>query len=116
MPRSPATTATFSQAGTYVLRLTASDSLLSTSDDVTITVNPAPPVNQPPVVNAGDDQTITLPAGATLAASSTTTACRRQRPDDHVEPGQRAGHGRVRQCGVTGNDRRSRKPAATCCG
>ncbi len=32
------TTATFSAAGTYVLRLTADDSLLSTSDEVTITV------------------------------------------------------------------------------
>ena len=30
------TTATFSQAGTYVLRLTASDSLLTASDDVSI--------------------------------------------------------------------------------
>lgn len=37
-PNAPATTATFSAAGTYVLRLTADDSLLSTSDDVTIVV------------------------------------------------------------------------------
>lgn len=36
------TTATFSQSGTYVLRLTASDSVLQSYDDVTITVNPAP--------------------------------------------------------------------------
>jgi hypothetical protein len=35
------TTATFSAAGTYVLRLTASDSVLSTSDDVTVVVNQA---------------------------------------------------------------------------
>lgn len=35
------TTANFSAAGTYVLRLTASDSALSANDDVTITVNPA---------------------------------------------------------------------------
>ena len=49
-----------------MLRLTASDSALSTSDDIVITVNPAPPVNQPPVVNAGPDQTITLPAAANL--------------------------------------------------
>jgi hypothetical protein len=33
------TTASFSAAGVYVLRLTASDSLLSASDDVTVTVN-----------------------------------------------------------------------------
>jgi hypothetical protein len=35
---SPTTTASFSLAGTYVLRLTATDSLLSSSADVTITV------------------------------------------------------------------------------
>jgi hypothetical protein len=34
------TTASFSQPGTYVLRLTAHDSLLSAADEVTITVNP----------------------------------------------------------------------------
>jgi uncharacterized repeat protein (TIGR01451 family) len=33
------TTATFSQSGTYVLRLTADDSALSTSDDLTVIVN-----------------------------------------------------------------------------
>jgi hypothetical protein len=35
------TTASFGTAGTYVLRLTADDSALSASDDVTVTVNPA---------------------------------------------------------------------------
>jgi Calx-beta domain len=35
------TSASFSVEGTYVLRLTASDSALQASDDVTITVNPA---------------------------------------------------------------------------
>jgi len=34
-----ATTATFSAAGTYVLRLSVSDSLLTTTDDVTVVVN-----------------------------------------------------------------------------
>jgi hypothetical protein len=34
------TSATFTQAGTYVLRLTTSDGKLTTTDDVTITVNP----------------------------------------------------------------------------
>ncbi len=34
-------TATFSVAGTYVLRLTVSDSALTASDDISITVNPA---------------------------------------------------------------------------
>ncbi|MEZ4866164.1 MAG: S8 family serine peptidase [Caldilineaceae bacterium] len=60
------TTAAFSVAGSYTLRLTANDGLLTTSDDIVVTVNPAPPVNQPPTVNAGADQTITLPATASL--------------------------------------------------
>ncbi len=37
-PAALTTTATFSQPGTYVLRLTASDSQLAASDDVTVTV------------------------------------------------------------------------------
>lgn len=36
------TTASFSTSGTYVLRLTANDGSLSSSDDITIVVNPAP--------------------------------------------------------------------------
>ena len=65
------TIATFSVAGTYVLRLTASDGSLSANDTLTVTVNPAPVVNVAPTVNAGADQTITLPAGATLNATVT---------------------------------------------
>ena len=63
------TTAAFSAPGTYVLRLTANDSVLSSMDDLTVTVNP--PVNQAPVVNAGADQTITLPAAASLVGTAT---------------------------------------------
>jgi len=37
-PNAASTTAIFSQAGTYVLRLSASDTQLSSSDDVTVTV------------------------------------------------------------------------------
>lgn len=65
-PNSPATTASFSEAGTYVLRLSASDSALSRSDDVSVNVSPSL-VNLPPNANAGADQTITLPAKASLA-------------------------------------------------
>src|SRR6266540_3997960 len=36
-------TATFSASGAYVLRLTVSDGALAASDDVAVTVNPAPP-------------------------------------------------------------------------
>jgi PKD repeat protein len=64
------TTATFSAAGSYTLRLTASDSALSSTDDIIITVNAAP-TNKAPVVNAGPDQTITLPATASLAGTAT---------------------------------------------
>ena len=40
--RRAATTATFSAEGTYVLRLTADDSVLSASDEATVLVTPAP--------------------------------------------------------------------------
>jgi hypothetical protein len=62
------TTATFSTMGTYVLRLTASDGALSAFDEVQVTVGRA---NQAPVVNAGADLTVTLPAAATLNGSVT---------------------------------------------
>ena len=65
------TVASFSTAGSYILRLTASDGALSSSADVTITVNPVSTTNQPPVVNAGPDQTITLPASASLNGTAT---------------------------------------------
>jgi hypothetical protein len=66
----PSTSASFSTAGTYVLRLTASDSELSSFDDVQVIVSPAPPVNQPPVVDAGSDQSVTLPASASLVGTA----------------------------------------------
>ncbi len=46
-PDAPITTVTFSHADTYVLRLTVSDGMLTSSDDVTVVVE-AP--NQPPLV------------------------------------------------------------------
>ena len=64
------TTATFDQAGAYVLRLTASDSLLSPFSDVSITVNPPTSTNQPPVVSAGDDRSTTYPNSASLNGSA----------------------------------------------
>jgi hypothetical protein len=48
------TTASFSSAGVYVLRLTADDGQLTASDDVTITVNATPPDGE-------NDQLIFLP-------------------------------------------------------
>ncbi len=56
----PATTATFSTLGTYVLRLTATDTSLTAFAEVQVTVSPQP-VNQAPVANAGGDKSISLP-------------------------------------------------------
>jgi hypothetical protein len=67
-PSSPTTTATFSAAGNYVLRLTANDGALTASDDLAVAVLA---MNQPPVVNAGADQTVTLPAAASLNGTAT---------------------------------------------
>ena len=55
-PASPSTTVTFGAAGTYVLRLSASDGTLTATDDVVVTANPA---NEPPVVDAGPPQAVT---------------------------------------------------------
>lgn len=63
-PNSPVSAATFNTAGIYVLRLTASDAEATISDDVAVVVNPA---NQAPLVRAGANQTITMPAGANLS-------------------------------------------------
>ena len=89
------TSATFSEAGVYVLRLTANDSELSSSDEVTITVEAA---NLAPVVNAGPDQTVTLPQHASLSGSVTDDG----KPvgatvTSNVEQGKWAGHGDFRQ-------------------
>src|SRR5205823_14824705 len=59
------TTVTFSVGGLYKLQLSANDSALTGTDTISITVN------KPPVVNAGPDQTITLPSAATLSGSAT---------------------------------------------
>ena len=54
------TTATFSSGGVYVLKLTANDGAITTSDTVTINVNTAP------VVDAGTDQNINVGVTANL--------------------------------------------------
>ena len=55
------TSASFSAAGTYVLRLTADDGALTST---TSSRSPSGPPNQAPTVSAGTDQTITLPGRA----------------------------------------------------
>jgi len=49
-PAAASTTATFNIAGTYILRLTASDGALSSFDDVKVTVAPAPGGGDPTLV------------------------------------------------------------------
>ncbi|MEP6915942.1 MAG: PA14 domain-containing protein, partial [Acidobacteriota bacterium] len=68
-PNAPVTTATFGRDGIYVLRLTVSDGAVTVSDDVTMTVNPRPP-NAAPVVNAGVDKAVTLPASVLMTGSA----------------------------------------------
>ncbi len=70
---SPSTTARFSAAGSYVLQMSASDGELSTSDTVTVTVNPSGAVNQAPVVDAGEDQAILFPEAPRSSEPSPTT-------------------------------------------
>lgn len=67
-PNSASTSATFTAAGNYVLRLSASDGSLSSSDDVAVEVIQGQAQNQAPVVNAGPDSSAVL-SGATVQVS-----------------------------------------------
>src|SRR4029079_6643425 len=59
--------------GSYTFRLTVTDNLgASSSSDVNVTVNGT--ANQAPTVNAGADQTITLPANSVPLTGSGTDA------------------------------------------
>lgn len=69
-PTASQTTVTFTAAGTYLLRLTADDGALSSSDDLQVSVSPAPIINLAPVVDAGPNQTVTLPALARLVGTA----------------------------------------------
>ncbi len=70
-PTSAVTTATFPVAGTYVLQLSANDTQYTSWSQVTVNAYPSQAANQPPVVSAGANQTITLPSQATMASSVT---------------------------------------------
>jgi hypothetical protein len=69
-PNAVDTTASFSATGAYVLELLASDSALSSSDTVSIVVNPAG-TNTAPSVIAGSNQTITPIVAAVLDGTVT---------------------------------------------
>ena len=64
-PNAIDTQASFSLEGIYVLRLTANDGEAATADSVEVDVAPAGP-DSPPVVDAGPDRVIALPASAAL--------------------------------------------------
>ncbi|HEY0174504.1 MAG TPA: hypothetical protein VGB98_26035, partial [Pyrinomonadaceae bacterium] len=70
-PHSASTAATFGGEGEYVLKLTATDGQLSSSDTTTVNVIPR---NQPPTVDAGQEQTVTLPGPAELRGTVTDDA------------------------------------------
>jgi hypothetical protein len=64
------TTAGFSATGTYVLRLSGGDSVLTATDDVTVVVSSSPSSsNQAPTANAGADQSILQPVLAFLSGA-----------------------------------------------
>jgi len=65
------TTASFSADGSYIVQLSAYDGELTKTETVTITVNAAIPVNQPPTVTISPVPAVTLPASATLSATVT---------------------------------------------
>lgn len=74
------TTASFSAQGTYTLRLTASDSAVSSSDDVIVTVNAIPSVpnddfNTATLVNSIVYNTSQDTSGATTALDDPTFPC-----------------------------------------
>ena len=68
-PNSPQPTVSFNQPGHYVLRLTASDSVFTTTDDLEIDVTF---VNLRPAVSAGADQSITLPVNTVTVTGIAT--------------------------------------------
>jgi hypothetical protein len=67
------TTATFSVAGTYVLRLRGYDGALAKTDTTTVVVSSGSGggTNTAPVVSAGPDLAVTMPNAATLQGSVT---------------------------------------------
>lgn len=74
-PNIATTTVTGLTAGVDTFQLKVVDNTgLTDSAIVIITINSAPPVNQPPIVGAGTNQTITLPTNSTALTGTATDA------------------------------------------
>jgi hypothetical protein len=71
-PAVDTTTAAFSTAGVYILRLSANDGAASASDDVRVEARD-PAVNQPPVITP--PATISVPQGVAVATTLQATDC-----------------------------------------
>ncbi len=71
-PTSANTTITFPSAGSYVLKLTASDSALTSSVTVNVTVNPPAPNQAPVVTITASQNNLTLPSNAVNLAAKIT--------------------------------------------
>jgi hypothetical protein len=80
----PSSNATFSAAGIYVVRLTASDGLLAASDDATITVN-APDTTAPAISN--------VQVSSVTGTSATITWETNEPADSQVDFGTTASYG-----------------------
>ena len=67
------TTATFSQAGVYVLKLEADDSELTGSDTVTVTVDPEPTVEFDLIASSDSESVMTVHLSVSLSGASQNT-------------------------------------------
>ncbi|HYE04469.1 MAG TPA: hypothetical protein VEL07_03005 [Planctomycetota bacterium] len=67
-PSSPTSNASFSVAGTYVLRLTASDGSASASDDTSVVVTPA--ATMPAITTQPADRSVVAPTTATFTVAA----------------------------------------------
>ncbi len=69
-PSAAVSKASFTSAGTYVLRLTATDTEATRSDDVTVVVLAQ---NKAPIVNAGPDQNLVSPPASQIVLAGSVT-------------------------------------------
>lgn len=104
---SASTNASFTVAGSYVLRLTASDGALSSSDDVAVTINSTTATNQAPVANAGADRS------AVLSSASVQVSMSGSASDDGLPAGSSLSYAWTRLSGPASVSFSSASSAAT---